>query len=218
MLRGKAQVFVEVERRYTRKIDLAPREPRGQLAVQAERCRARGQAEHARRLAQELRRENARRFIACCIGAGFYDNFHAASSQPMTSPSHHQPVKNEFQRRLERLRLSESDFEEHFSRSSGPGGQHVNKVSTAVTLRCPRLNVSVTVQDSRSQAMNRQIARERLLDAIEAAIKARRDENRSAMEKTRRQNRKRPRGLKERILESKKRRSGVKKMRSRVDD
>ena len=136
----------------------------------------------------------------------------------MTSPSPHQPAKNEFQRRLERLRLTESDFEEHFSRSSGPGGQHVNKVSTAVTLRCPRFNVSVTVQDSRSQAINRQLARERLLDTIEAAIQSRRDERRSAIEKTRRQNRKRPRGLKERILEGKKRRSGVKKMRSRVDE
>lgn len=119
---------------------------------------------------------------------------------------------------MERLRLSPVDFEEQFSRSSGPGGQHVNKVSTAVTLRCPRFNVSVTVQDSRSQAINRQLARERLLDAIEASIKARRDEQRSAMEKTRRQNRKRPRGLKERILEGKKRRAGVKKMRSRVED
>ncbi len=119
---------------------------------------------------------------------------------------------------MERLRITDADFEEHFSRSSGPGGQHVNKVSTAVTLRCPRYNASVTVQDSRSQAMNRQIARERLLDAIEAAIKARRDENRSAMEKTRRQNRKRPRGLKNRILEGKKHRSGIKKNRSKVDD
>lgn len=136
----------------------------------------------------------------------------------MTSPSPHQSTKNEFQRRLERLRLVESDFEEHFSRSSGPGGQHVNKVSTAVTLRHRPTGVSVTVQDSRSQAVNRQLARERLLDAIEAGIRARRDERRSAIEKTRRQNRKRPRGLKERILEGKKRRSGVKKMRSRVDD
>jgi protein subunit release factor B len=136
----------------------------------------------------------------------------------MTSASHQQPAKSAIQLRMDRLRITDADLEEQFSRSSGPGGQHVNKVSTAVTLRCPRFNVSVSVQDSRSQSMNRQIARERLLDAIEAAIKARRDENRSAMEKTRRQNRKRPRGLKNRILEGKKRRSGIKKNRSKVDD
>ena len=119
---------------------------------------------------------------------------------------------------MDHLRITNADLEEQFSRSSGPGGQHVNKVSTAVTLRCPRFNISVSVQDSRSQAMNRQIARERLLDAIEGAIKARRDENRSAMEKARRQNRKRPRGLKNRILEGKKRRSGVKKGRKMTND
>ena len=136
----------------------------------------------------------------------------------MTSPSPHQSAKNEFQLRLARLRLSEPDFEEHFSRSSGPGGQHVNKVSTAVTLRHRPTGIAVTVQDSRSQAINRQLARERLLDAIEAAIRARRDERRAAAEKIRRQNRPRPRGLKERILDGKKRRSGVKKMRSRPDE
>lgn len=127
-------------------------------------------------------------------------------------------MKNEIERRMERLHLREADFEEQFSRSSGPGGQHVNKVSTAVTLRCPRYNVSVTVQDSRSQAMNRALARERLLDAIEGAIQARRDANRSAAEKVRRQNRKRPKGLKNRILEGKKRRSGIKKNRGRVQE
>jgi len=119
---------------------------------------------------------------------------------------------------MEHLRITEADFEEQFSRSSGPGGQHVNKVSTAVTLRYRRGNISVTVQDSRSQAMNRQLARERLVDAIEAAIETRRSENRSAAEKKRRQNRKRPHGLKMRILEGKKKRSGIKKLRSKVDE
>lgn len=128
------------------------------------------------------------------------------------------PAETAIQRRMERLRISESDLEERFSRSSGPGGQHVNKVSTSVTLRHKPSNTSVTVQDSRSQAMNRQLARERLLDAIEAAIKSRKDERRASVEKNRRQNRKRPRGLKERILEGKKKRSNVKKLRSRVDD
>jgi protein subunit release factor B len=129
-----------------------------------------------------------------------------------------QPAKDATQRRMERLRISEADFEEQFSRSSGPGGQHVNKVSTAVTLRHRPTNTVVTVQESRSQAINRQLARERLLDAIESGIKARRDERRSASEKIRRQNRKRPRGLKNRILEGKKRRGSVKKLRSKIDE
>src|SRR5438876_321376 len=67
--------------------------------------------------------------------------------------------------RMRRLGIRDVDLEETFARSRGPGGQHVNKVSTAVTLRHRPSGISVTVQDSRSQAMNRKLARERWLDA-----------------------------------------------------
>jgi protein subunit release factor B len=117
--------------------------------------------------------------------------------------------------RLARLGLAVADFDEKFARSSGPGGQHVNKVSTAVTLRHVPSGVAVTVQDTRSQAMNRQLAWTRLLDAIEERRREERAARRSEIEKKRRQNAKRPRGLKERILETKRRRSAVKKMRAR---
>ena len=117
--------------------------------------------------------------------------------------------------RLAQLRLDAADFEEKFSRSSGPGGQHVNKVSTAVLLRHVPTGVAVTVQDTRSQSMNRQLAWERLLDTIERTRREERAARRSEIEKKRRQNSKRPRGVKERILEDKKRRSKVKKLRSK---
>ncbi len=117
--------------------------------------------------------------------------------------------------RLARLRLDVADFEEKFSRSSGPGGQHVNKVSTAVMLRHVPSGVSVTVQDTRSQSMNRQLAWTRLLDAIEEQRRAERAAHRAEIEKKRRQNSKRPRGVKERILEGKKRRAQIKKNRSK---
>jgi protein subunit release factor B len=117
--------------------------------------------------------------------------------------------------RLAQLRLDLADFEESFTRSSGPGGQHVNKVSTAVTLRHGPSSQAVTVQDTRSQAMNRQLAWNRLLDAIEQARREERAAQRAEIAKKRRQNSKRPRGVKERILEGKKRRSAVKKMRSK---
>ena len=71
--------------------------------------------------------------------------------------------------RMQKVEINESDLEESFARSSGPGGQNVNKVSTSVTLRHLPTGISVTVQDSRSQAVNRKLARERLLDAIESA-------------------------------------------------
>lgn len=114
--------------------------------------------------------------------------------------------------------MREADLRETFARSSGPGGQHVNKVSTAVTLVHVPSGVAVTVQDSRSQSMNRRLARERLLAELERRrcekIQARRAE--AALQ--RRRNSPRPRGLKERMLDSKKRRGKTKKMRGRVEE
>src|SRR3984893_2945023 len=120
--------------------------------------------------------------------------------------------------RMRRLGIRDVDLEETFARSSGPGGQNVNKVATAVTLRHRRSGISVTVQDSRSQAMNRKLARERLLKAIEDRQRAVRRAQNAAREKERRRKSPRPAGLKKKILESKRKRSALKKLRSRVED
>ncbi len=118
--------------------------------------------------------------------------------------------------RMRRLGIEPADLEESFARSSGPGGQHVNKVSTAVTLRHRQSGVSVTVQDSRSQALNRKLARQRLRAALEMRERNRRAAEIAEREKIRRKNSPRPRGLKKRILESKRKRSTLKKLRSTV--
>jgi protein subunit release factor B len=115
--------------------------------------------------------------------------------------------------RIAALELREEDFEEKFARSSGPGGQHVNKVSTSVTLRHIPSGASVTVQDSRSQAINRRTAWLRLLGQIEKQRAEAKAAAKSAREKVRRQKRPRPWGVKQRILDSKKRRSAIKKLR-----
>ncbi len=120
--------------------------------------------------------------------------------------------------RQRRLGILPSDLEESFARASGPGGQHVNKVSTAVTLRHRPSGMAVTVQDSRSQARNRQLALERLLDALEAQREKARQEKRAAAAKARRRRSPRPPGLKRKILESKRKRSNLKKLRARPID
>ena len=122
------------------------------------------------------------------------------------------------EQRMKELGVLESELEEIFARSSGPGGQNVNKVSTAVTLRHLPSGLQVTVQDSRSQARNRRLARERMLDLLERRRQQARAVERSRREKVRRQRSPRPPALKRRILEGKRRRSKLKKLRSNLDD
>ena len=126
-------------------------------------------------------------------------------------------MRNYIKQRMARLGIRDADVEESFARSRGPGGQNVNKVSTAVTLRHVPSGISVTVQDSRLQAVNRKLARERLLDAVETTRKARRDAEIAEHEKARRRKSPRPPALKRKILESKRKRGELKKQRANIE-
>ncbi len=70
------------------------------------------------------------------------------------------------QERMEALGVRESDIEERFIRSSGKGGQHVNKTSTCVYLRHIPTGIEVKCMKDRSQSVNRFLARRELLEKI----------------------------------------------------
>jgi protein subunit release factor B len=69
--------------------------------------------------------------------------------------------------KMDELGVRDSDIEEKFIRSSGKGGQHVNKTSTCVYLKHTPTGIEVKCMKDRSQSVNRFLARRELLEKIE---------------------------------------------------
>ena len=121
--------------------------------------------------------------------------------------------------RMEHLGINESDIIERFIRSSGAGGQKVNKTSTCVYLKHIPSGIEVKCQKERSQALNRYLARRILADKIEQVQLGRKSEEAKRIAKIKRQKRKRSKRAKEKILREKKIQSEKKKLRMfRLED
>ena len=114
------------------------------------------------------------------------------------------------------LGIKEADLEESFVRSSGPGGQNVNKVSSCVVLKHLRTGLAVKCQKDRSQAMNRYFARQILVEKLDAEIRGRRSEAAKRIAKIKRQKRKRSKRAKDKMLTGKKKQSQKKQLRRSV--
>ncbi len=118
-------------------------------------------------------------------------------------------------RKMAELGIRESDLQEEFVRSGGPGGQNVNKVSTCVWLRHFPSGIEVKVQKERSQALNRFLARRMICEKLEQRILGARSEEQQRIAKIRRQKRKRSKRAKDKMLASKKLHSRKKQLRAR---
>ena len=118
--------------------------------------------------------------------------------------------------RMQALGVREQDLDEQFVRSSGAGGQNVNKVSSCVVLHHRPSDIRVKCQQERSQGLNRFLARRILLDKIEARFSAVKTHEEQRIEKIRRQKRKRSRRAKMRMLDEKHRQAEKKSRRSAI--
>ena len=118
--------------------------------------------------------------------------------------------------RMRELGVSDADFEEFFVRSSGPGGQKVNKTSSCVHLIHIPTGLSVKCQRERSQSLNRHLARRLLLDKIERQQKGFIADQQEKIEKLRRQKRKRSKRAKEKMLSAKHQQARKKELRGKV--
>ncbi len=125
--------------------------------------------------------------------------------------------EDQVKRRMETLGVRENEIHESFVRSGGHGGQNVNKTATCVMLVHQPTGIQVKCQTTRQQGLNRIIARQLLLDKIEARQQQRTAAERAQIELRRRQKRGRSRKVKERVLAEKSRQSVKKQSRRRAD-
>ncbi len=109
--------------------------------------------------------------------------------------------------------VRKEDVVETFVRSSGPGGQNVNKVATCVQLRHQPTGIRVKCQKYRFQHLNRQEAWALLARAVEKKFEQEHQRLRQIQAKKRRQGRQRSRAAKECMLEGKKKRAQKKQQR-----
>lgn len=122
------------------------------------------------------------------------------------------------QERMARLGIREADLRVVCTRSSGPGGQHVNKTESAVEITHLPSGAVAGASDSRSQHTNRSLALQRLVEKLEARRAEAAQARKAELSKHRRQRAKRSYGTKQEMLRDKRHRGETKKLRGRIAD
>lgn len=115
--------------------------------------------------------------------------------------------------RMARLGLREQDLVERFILGAGSGGQKLNKTSSCVYLRHLPSAIEIKCQRERSRELNRFMARRELCEKLEERILGQKSARQQAVEKIRRQKRRRSRRQKEHMLQDKRLHSAKKQSR-----
>ncbi len=123
---------------------------------------------------------------------------------------------DELSSRMERLGIQDADLVEKFILGSGSGGQKINKTSSCVYLKHLPTGIEIKCQQGRSRELNRYYARKELCERLEERHFKEKSERQKAIEKIRRQKRKRSRRAQEKILANKKHRSEIKEYRKKI--
>ena len=99
-------------------------------------------------------------------------------------------------KKMDELGVKESDLDEKFIRSGGPGGQNVNKVATCVQLKHLPTGITVKIQKDRTQGVNRCLARRSLLSKIEEQLSGKPTKEQLKVQKIQKQKKRRKRKTK----------------------
>ena len=119
--------------------------------------------------------------------------------------------------RMEALGIKEKELIEKFILGSGKGGQKVNTSASAVDLTHTPSKIRIKCHQERSRELNRLMARRLLCEKLEEKIEGKKSAKAKAAHKTRKQKQKRSKRAKEKMLESKKKRSEIKGLRTPPD-
>ncbi len=115
--------------------------------------------------------------------------------------------------RLEKLGVTPDTLTEKFIHGSGSGGQKINKTASCVYLKHHPTGIEVKCQQQRSRELNRFLARRELCERLEELRDGKKSARQQAIEKIRRQKRRRSRRAKNRMLDGKSKHAHKKNLR-----
>lgn len=124
---------------------------------------------------------------------------------------------NKLKQWMASLNIQEPDITEKFIIGRGKGGQKLQKTASTVYIKHTPSQIEIKCQDSRSREDNRYFARVRLCEKVDTRVKGELSEKQQAIDKLRRQKKRRSRRLQKKILDQKTKHGALKKLRKKPD-